>query len=263
MVKHIKEISSRKEAPMFKVKAVVVDFIGDKERYPCHHGYQLGDEFTFDGASFAGSICPSLALTVVPRMMEVHAAGSRYKDYIHYYPFLYAPLSTEAPELKKYDGLGYRNVLETITEPPFHVANLAGSGAFKWPPPEHPVEHRDIKLVCPDYRTSVVVKIEAYDVSDAGRNIPFFRREMSILDKVLKKPGIKMEDIMGEFSPEQIEVIYPALSQAIVESLLDELQLTGYLEIRDGRVTAGKKAAVKLNEFKAGLSAEEREALKL
>jgi uncharacterized repeat protein (TIGR04076 family) len=248
---------------MFKVKTIVVDFIGDREKYPCHHGYQLGDEFTFDGAVFEGHICPSLALTVVPRMMEVHAAGPRYKDYIHYYPFLYAPHSVDDPSLKKYDGLGYRNIFQNYHEPPFSVANLAGSSSAPWPPPPHPIEHRDVRLICPDYRTSVVVKIEAYDVSDAGRNIPFYRREMSILDKVLKKPGIKVEDILGEFTKEQVEVIYPALSQAFIESLLDELKLMGYLEITDGRVTAGQKAEAKLSDFKASLSAGEREALQI
>jgi uncharacterized repeat protein (TIGR04076 family) len=248
---------------MFKVKAVVVDFIGDKERYPCHHGYRLGDEFIFDGAEFTGGICPSLAMTVVPTMMQVHADGPRYTDYVHYYPFLYAPLSAEDPAMKKYDGLGYRNVLKTIREPKYHVANLAGSGAFKWPPPEKRITHRDIRMVCPDYRTSVVVRIEAFDVSDAGRNIPFYRREMSILDKVLKKPGIKAKDILGEFTREQVEGIYPALGQAMVESLLEELELMGYVEIKGGKVTAGKKAETKLKDFIRGLSAEERKALKL
>jgi uncharacterized repeat protein (TIGR04076 family) len=248
---------------MFKVRAIVVDFKGDKEKYPCHHGYKLGDEFIFDGASFIGNICPSLALTAVPRMIEVHAAGPRYKDYIHYYPFLYAPHSIEDPTFKKYDGLGYRNIFENYDVPRYHVANLASSGAFAWPPPEHRIEHRDVKLVCPDYRTSVVVKIEAFDVSDAGRNIPFFRREMSILDKVLKKTGIRTEDILGEFTREQIEVIYPALSQAMVESLLEELEITGYVKIQDGRVTAGEKARAKLRDFIAGLSATERKALQL
>jgi hypothetical protein len=28
---------------MFKVKATVISFLGDKEKYPCHHGYRLGD----------------------------------------------------------------------------------------------------------------------------------------------------------------------------------------------------------------------------
>ena len=248
---------------MFKVKAKVVDFLGNKEKYPCHHQYELGDEFVFDGANFIGGICPSFAMTIVPRMMELHSAGPRYKDYIHYYPFLYAPQSIEDPSLKKYDGLGYKNIFENYTESKYSVANLVGSGAFKWPPPEKRPDYRPIRLICPDYRTSVVVRIEAFDISDKGRNIPFFRREMTILDKLLKKPGISTDKILNEFSKRQIEVVYPALSQVIIESLLDELWLMGYLEIRDGKVFPSLKAEVKFNEFKVGLSTEEREALEI
>jgi len=248
---------------MFKVKATVIDFLGDKEKYPCHHQYKLGDEFIFDGESFAGGICPSLAISVVPKMMEIHSAGPRYKDYIHYYPFLYAPVSKEDPSLKKYDGLGFRNVFTNYAEPKYHVANLAGSGAFKWPPPEKRITHRDIRMICPDYRTSVVVKIEAFDLSDKGRNIPYFRREMVILGKLLKKPGIRADNLLNEFSKKQIEGIYPALSQVMVEALLEELELMGYLEIKDGKVFASQKAKVKFDSFKASLSAEEREALEI
>ncbi len=248
---------------MFKVKATVVDFRGDKKKYPCHHQYELGDEFIFDGESFTGGICPSLAITVVPKMMEIHSAGPRYKDYVHYFPFLYSPVSVDDPSLKKYDGLGYRNVFETYTEPKYSVANLSGSGGFKWPPPEKRISQREIRLICPDYRTSVVVKIEAFDISDKGRNIPYFRREMVLLDKILKKPGIKAVDLLNEFTREQIEGIYPALSHVIIESLLEELELMGYLEIKDGNVFANQKAQDKLNEFKESLTDEEIKALEL
>lgn len=248
---------------MFKVKATVVDFIGDKEKYPCHHQYNMGDEFIFDGANFIGGICPSLAIAVVPKMMELHSAGPRYKDYIHYYPFLYAPVSKEDPSLKKYDGLGYRNVFTTYTEPKYNVANLVGSGAFHWPPPDKRITHRDIRVICPDYRTSVVVKIEAFDLSDKGRNIPYFRREMTILDKVIKKTGIGKDEIIGEFSKEHIEGIYPALSQVMVESLLEELELMDYLGIENEKVFAKQKAQAKLDDFRGSLSAEERQALEI
>ena len=246
---------------MFKVKATVIDFLGNKEKYPCHHGYKLNDEFIFDGESFNGGICPSLAMSVVPRMMEIHSAGPRYKDYVHYFPFLYAPVSIEDPGLKKYDGLGYRNVFTNYEEPKYSVANLASSGAFKWPPPEKRIESRAVRMICPDYRTSVAVKLEAFDLSDKGRNIPYFRREMAILDKVLQKPGIAATDILGEFTREQIEGIYPALSPVMIESLLEEMELMGYLGIRDGKVTAGPRARAKLKDFKASLSPVERKAL--
>jgi uncharacterized repeat protein (TIGR04076 family) len=248
---------------MFKVKATVVNFLGDKQRYPCHHQYQLGDEFIYDGASFEGSVCPSLAIALVPKMIELHAAGPRYRDYLFYYPFLYAPLSVDDPESKKLDGLGYKNVLSNYQEPPYHMSKLASSDSFTWPPRQERFKQRDIKLICPDYRTSVVVKVEAFDLSDKGRNIPFFRREMAILDKVIKNPGISAKRILKEFTRKQIEEIYPALGQAMVDSLLEEMEVVGYLEIREGKVFASPKAGPKLAEFTASLSKVERKVLGL
>jgi uncharacterized repeat protein (TIGR04076 family) len=245
---------------LFKVKTTVVDFLGDQERYPCHHQYKLGDEFIFDGAAFSGDICPSLAITVVPRMMEVHSAGPRYKDYIHYYPFLYAPDSIDDAEARKTDGLGFKNIFINKPVPKYHVANLANSSKFKWPP-EKRITERDVKLICPDYRTSVVVKIVAFDISDKGRNIPFYRREMALLDKILKQPGIQANQILNEFSRAQIEEIYPALSQPMVESLLEELELMGYLKTQESGLFAGPKAEAKLKDFKNSLTVEERKAL--
>lgn len=248
---------------MFKVKAVVVNFLGDKERYPCHHQYQMGDEFIFDGASFIGSICPSLAIETVPKMMSLHSAGPRFKDYVFYYPFLYAPHSVDDPDSKKYDGLGFKNVFENYREPSYSVANLASSGAFTWPPPGTRPTQRGVRVICPDFRTSVVVKLEAFDLSDKGRNLPFFRREMTILDKILRKPGIGANKILDEFTQKQIEGIYPALSQVMVESLLEEMELMDYIKIQNGMVFAEPKAAPKLEAFKAALSTEERSALNL
>jgi uncharacterized repeat protein (TIGR04076 family) len=241
---------------MFKVKATVIAFLGDKEKYPCHHQYKLGDEFTFDGASFSGTICPSLALEVVPKMMELHSAGPRYRDYIYYYPFLFSPTSADAPELKKYDGLGYKNVFVPR-------GGSSRSNAFTWPPAEDRTAMKDITLICPDRRTAVQVKLEAFDLSDKGRNIPYFRRAMVILDKVSRKPGIKADKILSEFRKEQIEGIYPALSNIMVQVLAEELELMGYLEIREGKVYPTGQAGPKLEDFKVSLSEEEIKALEI
>ncbi len=248
---------------MFKVKATVIAFLGDKEKYPCHHQYKLGDEFIFDGESFYGTICPSLAIDVVPKMMDLHAAGPRYRDYLFYYPFLYAPKSVDAPELKKYDGLGFKNVFTNYREPPYSMAGLAGSSAFKWPPPDTRNAMKDVTITCPDYRTSVRVKLEAYDLSDKGRNIPYFRREMTILDKVARKLGIAVEEILSEFTREQIEGIYPALSPIMVQVLLEEMELMGYVEVREGKVYPTSKTGARLKDFKNSLSEEEIKALDL
>jgi uncharacterized repeat protein (TIGR04076 family) len=249
----------RKDA-MFKVKVTVIDFLGDKEKYPCHHRYKLGDEFIFDGESFTGTLCPSLIPLVMPKILELHAAGPRYRDLMFYYPFLYSPVSAEDPEMKKYDGIGYRNVLETYSEQKYHMANLASAG-FKWPPPEEQVIKKDVTMICPDYRTSVKVKIEAFDISDKGRNIPYFRRQMVIVDRVSKKPGIKTDKIMGEFTRKERDSIYPALSKVNVKLLVEELELTGYLKISKEAATVTAKGKKKLAEFKAGLSKDEIKAL--
>lgn len=245
---------------MFKVKVTVIDFLGDKEKYPCHHGYKLGDELIFDGESFSGTICPSLLPLVMTKILELHAAGPRYRDLMFYYPFLYSPVSAEDPAMKKYDGIGYRNVLETYSEPGYHMANLASAG-FKWPPPDEQIIKKDVTIICPDYRTSVKVKLEAFDVSDKGRNIPYYRRQMVILDRVSKKPGIKTDKIIGEFTKQERDGIYPALSKVNVKLLVEELELTGHLKISQGAATVTAKGKKKLAAFKKGLTGEEREAL--
>ncbi len=247
---------------MFQSRAIVIDFLGDKDKYPCHHGHKIGDEFIFDGERFIGTICPSLAPLVVPKMIDLHAAGPRYRDSIYYFPFLYSPVSVEDPALKKYDGAGYRNVLETYTESKYHMANLASSG-FKWPPPEERIVRKDVTVICPDYRTSVKVKLEAFDLSEKGRNMPYFRRQMVILDKIQRKPVIEVYKILGEFSNEQIEGIYPALSPIMVRILVEEMELMSYVETHDGKASITKNGEAKLADFKASLSQEERQALEL
>ncbi len=246
---------------MFKVKAVITDMLGDRTKYPCHHQHQIGDEFIYDGAYFHGHLCPSFVITVVPMMMELHSAGPRYTGYLHYYPFLYAPHSVDAPELKKYDGLGFKNVFKNYDEPKFSVANLASSPA--WPPPATRPERRPVRLICPDYRTSVVAELSAFDLSDTGRNICFFRRDMVILDRILDKQGIEADKVLNEFTKEEINDIYPALTPVMIESLLDEMACVDYLEVRDGKVYTMPKAGPKVQEFKASLTDEERALLRI
>ena len=109
---------------MFQIKATVVGFLGDEERYPCHFQHKVGDEFIFDGEKFIGRICPHVTPILIPRMMPLYAAGPRFVSPGYYYPFWYAPVSVSDPNQKKYDGLGFRNVLKTITEDKFHMRNL-------------------------------------------------------------------------------------------------------------------------------------------
>ena len=99
---------------------------------------------------------------------------------------------------------------------------------------------------------------------------PGMMRNLDVVKNMGNPMGMSMDqmkarsdEMMRNTSKEQIEGIYPALSQVMVLSLLEEMELMGYLEIKDGKVFANKKAEAKLNGFKASLSAEERAALKL
>ena len=88
-----------------------------------------------------------------------------------------------------------------------------------------------------------------------------FSPKLVILKKVLPKPGIEVDKILNEFSKKEIEGIYPALNQVMMQVLIEELELIGYLEIKDGKATVTKKGEAKLEDFKKSLTTEEREAL--
>jgi hypothetical protein len=237
--------------------------MGDEKKYPCHFQHKVGDEFIYDGERYIGRICPYVAGTLIPRMMTLCAVGPRLMSPMYFLPFWYAPLSKKDSKLKKYDGLGFRNVLETVTEPPFHIATLQPSGAYTWPPQRERTVCKEDMLMCGDSRTLMTMKLEAFDLSDKGDAVPYFRRQMTILDKVLPKQGIAIDKILNKFSMDEIEIPYPALSQVLVVALSEELELMGYLEIKDGKASVTKKGAAKLESFKKSLSAEERKALKM
>jgi uncharacterized repeat protein (TIGR04076 family) len=248
---------------MFQVKATVVGFLGDEEKYPCHFQHKIGDEFIYDGEKYIGRICPHVAPAVITRMMPLFAAGPRLVSPGYYYPFWYSPVSAKDPSLKKYDGLGFRNVFETITEPAYHMRNLQPLDAFIWPPLKEQTVGKGAGVVCGDTRTSMAMKIEAFDLSDKGDATPYFRRQMSILPKVLPKPGIALDKILNEFTKEEIEIPYPALHPLMVKILSEELEVMDYLEIKDGKASVTRKGEAKLENFKKNLSAEEKDALRM
>ena len=131
-----------------------------------------------------------------------------------------------------------------------------------WPPLEERTVFLDRSIaICGDTRTSLMMKIEAFDLADKGDSITYFRRQMSILNKVLSRPEISLDKILDEFTREQIEDIYPALSPILIRILVEELELMDYVRMEKDRVTVTKKGAGKLQKFKKSLRAEEREAL--
>jgi hypothetical protein len=250
---------------MFQVKATAIGFGGDEQKYPCHFQHKIGDTFIYDGEKYIGRICPGFSAVVVPRMMEFYAAGPRpVPTPQYYYAFWYAPVSRRDPSRKKLDGIGFRNILHTEVEPRGSIASLQPAHAFDWPPLKERTVFLDRSIVtCGDTRTSLMMKIEAFDLADKGDSVTYFRRQMSILNKVLAKPEINVDKILNEFSKEQIEEIYPALSPILVKILAEELMLMDYLKIENGLASVTKKGEDKLDSFRNGLSPEEREALKI
>jgi hypothetical protein len=227
--------------------------------------HKIGDELIYDGEKFVGRICPSMTRLLITAMMPLHAGGPRFMPpAAHYYPFWYTTKSKKDPSRAKYDGLGFQNVLDSTPEPPYHMANMAPPNSYVWPPiKERTIAMDAYTVVCPDIRTSMVMKAKAFDLSDKGYDIPYFRREMVILDRVSKHQGIQVSDILNLFTKEEIEQIHPAMSPILIDCLNEELTLMDYLEIKDGKAFVTDKGAKKVEAFKAGLSAEEREALKV
>jgi len=246
----------------FKVRATVVSYLGDPKKYPCHFQHQLGDEFIYDGEKFIGRICPAISTFVIPQMIAVYAAGPRHISRPgYYYPFWYSPLSVDAPELKKFDGLGFRNVLDSQTDPDDPIARLVPAHAFQWPPHDKRDVSKAPAVVCPDVRTSVLMKIEAFDLADKGDSTPYFRRQMMILHKVMAKPGTPTEKILELFSEEERLGIYPALSPIMVDALREELELLDFLEVRDGKASVTAKGRARFEQFRKELPDADRVAL--
>lgn len=246
----------------FKVKATVVAYLGDEKKYPCHFQHKPGDEFIYDGEKFIGRICPAISTLLIQQMIAVYAAGPRHIARPgFYYPFWYSPLSVDDPELKKYDGLGFRNVLDAKTEPDDPIARLVPTHAFQWPPHTTRDVAKAPAVICPDVRTSVLMKIEAVDLADKGDSTPYFRREMMILYKLMAKPGTPTGEIIELFAEKERLGIYPALSPIMVDALREELELMNFVEVRDGRASVTAKGTARFETFRNTLPEADRAAL--
>lgn len=245
---------------MFQVKATVVGFLGNQEVYPCHFQHKVGDEVIFDGESYHGRLCPDVWGRIVPKVEAIHQAGPRYMEWISYYPFWYCSLSVPDPDMRKYDGLGFQNVLKTVVPPPFDMANLTNPEVFTWPPNEKEKLQSEPTVICPDTRTSMLVKLEAFDLSEKGYDTPYFRREMAILKKLAARRSVETDKLLETFTKQEIEGIYPPLSDNMIRVLREELELFDYLKTENGMTSITPKGEAKLETFKAGLPQLDLEA---
>jgi uncharacterized repeat protein (TIGR04076 family) len=253
---------------MFKVKATVTGYGKDETKGPCHMRYQIGDEITFDGETVAGRVCPNMLPQLSQAFHALFASGGRHKEGEtpgSYYPFWHSPLSVYDPAYKKYDGVGFRPTLERPEEGYKFVADET---LFDNPPGGKFIigrgtEKKDITLQCGDSHTFVQFKVEAIDMADRGDSLPYYRRAMTILNKISGKPGIAMENIINEFTSDERDNIYPSLGQNIIAVLVGELEVLRYVVVKDNKVTITDKGKKKLANFKNSLTAEKKQALKL
>ncbi|HEX2964857.1 MAG TPA: hypothetical protein VHO84_03695 [Syntrophorhabdaceae bacterium] len=208
---------------MFKVVCRLIAFDGDTENFPCHFHYEIGDEITYDGVYFTGRICQGLFPTMFPVVHNVHLMGNRYPAGI---AFKYRALDVANPEMKKYDGVGFSPRKELPDRVPPSMRTL------------HPSAKKDkirgMRFGCLDTRTLAQFSCEAVDLSDADYCQPFYRRAISILDRIAADPGIGAEGIMEKFTAFEREEISPVLTTPFIQVMLNGLEDVGYIELRPG-----------------------------
>jgi uncharacterized repeat protein (TIGR04076 family) len=199
---------------MFKVRCRLISFEGDEVTYPCHFNYKIGDEFYYDGVTFTGRVCPGLLASMMPVVHGVYMLGNKYFENIMY---RYRGHDTRDPAMAKYDGVGFR----PLEPPPANISRAKG-GHF----------------VCGDTRILAHFACEPVDISDSEYAQPFYRREIAVLEKIEKEPGIDTAEIIGRFTDFEREKISPPLTPALLRVLLDALADMEYIEIRKGRAYA-------------------------
>jgi hypothetical protein len=142
------------------------------------------------------------------------------------------------------------------------MAKLTNPEVFTWPPSEREGLQKEPMVLCPDTRTSMLVKLEAFDLSEKGYDTPYFRRQMAILKKLAARGNVESDKILDTFTKEEVEGIYPPLGTQMVRVLTEELELTGYVQTVGGIASITPKGQAKLTTFMEGLPAEHLEKFK-
>lgn len=213
---------------MFKVRCKLVSFEGDEEMFPCHFNYKIGDEFYYDGVYFTGKICPGLFASMMPVIHGVYLLGNKYSENIMY---RYRGLDARDPSMANYDGVGFRPL-----KMPKEGAPAKMGKALSYHPKTG--KAKGGHFLCADARILAHFACEAVDLSDSEYAMPFYRREISILEKIEGEPGIKTAEILDRFTEFEKDEISPPLTPVLLEVMLDALTDMGYIEIREGGVYA-------------------------
>ncbi len=212
---------------MFKVRCKLVSFEGDEKTYPCHFNYKIGDEFYYDGVYFTGRICPGLLASMMPIILGVHLLGNKYNENIMW---RYRGRDIRDPSMAKYDGVGFR---------PLKGASDKMSEVFSYDPKTQ--KARGAHFACSDTRILAHFACEPIDLSDSEYCLPFYRREVAILEKIEAEPGIKTDEILDRFTKSERDEIGPPLTPVLLEVMMEALTDMNYIEVRDRRVYATGK----------------------
>jgi uncharacterized repeat protein (TIGR04076 family) len=213
---------------MYKVRCKLVKFEGDYQTFPCHFGYEIGEEIYYDGVKFSGRICPHLLLGMIPVVHGVHLLGDKYSENV---AFRYRGRDARDPSMAKYDGVGFRplkNISEESRKKSEAVVQLA-SGTQK---------AKGAHFTCTDTRTLAHFSCEPVDLSDSEFCQPFYRRAIAILEKIEAEPGIRIDAIRAKFTPFELEDISPPLTPVLTDVLLEALADQKYIEIQDSQARA-------------------------
>ena len=213
---------------MFKVKCKLGRFAGHVDKFPCHFGYKIGDEFYYDGVEFSGRICPGLFASMMPIIHGTFLLGYKYTENIM---FRYRGLDVKDPDMAKYDGAGYRPAYEVPGGLPEEFKQMG-------PPPPPNERAKTSHFTCGDTRILAEFTCEAVDLSDSDYAQPFYRRAISILEKIEAQPGINVDDILNKFTDFEKNEISPRLSPVLLEVLMEALVDMKYVEVREGKAYA-------------------------
>ena len=201
----------------FKVRARFIGFFSDEEKYPCHFDYRIGEEIYYDGGKFEGRICPGLINTLIPVLKTMVDSGTK-----HWQATLFRKHggpSLRDLSMKEHDGIGFR----MSDKPPEELEKKFFI----------PVD-RGVVVCCEDIRTLAAFSVEPVDLADGGFYLGDYKRQMEILQKIKEKPGMTVDDILGQFSEDE-KKLYVRLSPAFVNLALEEMAKVNYIELRNGR----------------------------
>ena len=212
---------------MYKVKCKLIKFEGDPDLFPCHFGYKIGDEIYYDGTQFIGKICPHLINQMMPIVYGVHLLGHNFSKNI---AFRYRGLDQRDPSMAKYDGIGWKPV-KVMSQ-----AAVEKQGVFL--PGEKTRRARGAHFLCADSRTLAHFSCEPVDLSDSEFCQPFYRRAISLLEKIEAEPGIACDRILERFSDFEKEDISPPLTGVLKDVLLETLEDMDYIVVEDGKARA-------------------------